>query len=152
MIVDHISNLALYQTMNKNIDSVIDFIKNNDLLKLPSGKTVINESVYVLRESYDPRPLESCYFEGHKKYLDIQLVLSGKEAIGYHYKDSSSDIVVTDHYDDVKDVEKYQINHFTEVILTKGMFAYVEPRDLHMPKLKVKDSEFVEKIVFKVKV
>ncbi len=153
MIVDHMSNLKLYQDFNPHIKMVMRFIETNDLFKLPLGKTVIDESnVYVIRESYEPRALDLCYFEGHEKYADIQLVLSGKEALGYRFKNNDDDIVVTDPYDDQKDVAKYQITDFTKVVLEDGMFALVNPDDLHMPKLKLDDSRQVEKIVFKIKV
>ena len=119
---------------------------------LSPGKTVIDDEVYVLRESYDPRPIEECYFEGHKNYADIQLVLKGKEALGYHHKGDLKDVKITEPYNEVKDVEKYEIKNFTRVILEDNMFALVNPDDLHMPKLKIEDSKFVEKVVFKIKV
>lgn len=153
MIVDHIKNLKLYQDFNENIKTVLKFIESQDLLKLPVGKTVIDgTNVYVIRESYIPRALDLCYFEGHLKYADIQLVLSGKEALGYRFKNNDRDILITDAYNDEKDVAKYQIKDFTKVVLDGGMFALVNPDDLHMPKLALEDSSYVEKIVFKIKV
>ncbi|MBN3490731.1 YhcH/YjgK/YiaL family protein [Acholeplasma equirhinis] len=153
MIVDHISNLKKYVSLNPNIKTVVEFMLKTDLKSLPNGKTVIEgDEVYVLRESYDPRPLDQCYFEGHKNYADIQLVLSGKEALGYHHKGDLKGIKITSPYDALKDVEKYEIEDFTKVILEDSMFALVNPEDLHMPKLKLQDSRFVEKVVFKIKV
>src|SRR5690606_34050086 len=146
MIVDHISNLKKYEKLNPNIRVVVDFMSKTDLIKLPPGKTIIDEEVYVIRESYEPRDLDLCYFEGHKNYADIQLVLSGREALGYHYKGDLKDVKVTEPYNESKDFEKYEIKDFTRVVLEDGMFALVNPWDLHMPKLKIEDSRFVEKV------
>lgn len=151
MIVDHIKNLSKYKTLNPHIETIISFMEKKDLHDLPQGKTIINEDVYVIRESYEPREEKDCYFEGHKNYLDIQYVLKGKEAIGYkHINDK--EILITDPYNPDKDVTKYNIKEYTKVILTDGLFALVNPEDLHMPKLSIENSKFVEKIVFKLKV
>ncbi len=152
MIVDHISNLKRYSSINPLINDVIEFISKEDLLKLPLGRTDINQHAYVIRESYNPKPVNECYFEGHEKYADIQVVLSGVEAIGYRFKESSKDIEITQNYLEEKDVTKYQIKNFTSVILSEGMFALVYPQDLHMPKIKIVEGSHVEKVVFKIKV
>ncbi len=152
MIVDHLSHLKNYSSVNPYIKDVVEFMKQQDLNKLPLGRHEINEHVFVIRESYEPKPESECYFEGHEQYADIQIVLSGKEAIGYCYKDKSNDIVVTQPYLEEKDVAKYHISNFTPIHLSQGMFALVYPQDLHMPKLSVKDSSHVEKVVFKIKV
>lgn len=151
MIVDHIKNLTLYESVNPHIKTVLKYLNEVNLFNLPQGKTEIDgKNVYVLRESYFPKEEKDCYFEGHENYLDIQLVLKGKEAIGYKYKYSNNievkEVIVE------KDVTKYDVIDYTKVVLTQDLFALVLPDDLHMPKLKLDDSEHVEKIVFKLKV
>ncbi len=78
------------------------------------------------------------------------MVLKGFESIGYHFK-HQKDYQITAPYLLDKDIEKYQIRQYTQVLLQEGMFAIVLPDDLHMPKLMHETSEVIEKIVFKFK-
>jgi biofilm protein TabA len=151
MIVGHLEDLRFYENLHPNLKDAIDYLKQHDLMSLPQGKTEIKGSdVFILRETYQARPLFKCFFEGHLKYLDLQIVLKGVEYFGYYPKGEQG-IKVTDPYQIEKDIEKYQIDDFTKVILSEGMFAIVFPEDLHMPKLEKERHTTVEKAVFKIK-
>jgi len=152
MIVDKIKNLHLYKNVNPQIEKIIKFLENVDFEKLNNGKNEIDGSnLWVLKEEYIPRPLSECYFERHQNYADIQLVLEGSEYIGYHNIDNQG-MVITDPYNELKDVEKAQIDSFDKVTLNDGMFALVLPDDWHMPKLNCGNQGLVKKLVFKLKV
>lgn len=151
MIVDHLKNIEKYRGINQNFDLAIDYILNNQLLSISSGRYEIDgTNLYLLRDSYIPKGIESCYFEGHQKYADIQIVLKGYEYFGYCHKGNPGIIALTPYLED-KDVEKYEIKDFTKVFLQEQMFAIVFPDDLHMPKLAKDRGIQVEKVVFKVK-
>jgi YhcH/YjgK/YiaL family protein len=151
MIVDHLSNIEKYRGISPNFDLAIDYIKTHQLIDIDLGRTEISgQNLYLLRDSYVPKGIHSCYFEGHKNYADIQIVLKGYEYIGYCYKGSSGVTVKTPYQQD-KDVEKYEIIDFTKVFLHEQMFVIVFPDDLHMPKLAKDFGIQVEKAVFKVK-
>lgn len=150
MIVDRLDNLKLYESVNRNLKDVINYIENTDLYKLEVGKYKLNDEVNIIRESYNTRHFEECYFEGHQKYLDLQIVLTGKEYFGYK-NNKDSNINITQPYNEEKDIEKYQANEFTKVILTDNMFALVFPQDLHLGKLIFDNSQKVEKVIFKIK-
>ena len=83
MIVAKLRDIKRYKGISKNIDTAIDFVLNNDLMALPKGKTEIDgKNVYVNRDTYVAIPLEECYFETPEHYLDLQIVLKGKELFG----------------------------------------------------------------------
>lgn len=152
MIVDKLKNLEAYVSIHPNFKTALDFIKKNDLSKLEPGKYEIDgKEVYMMRDDYEPRSLEKCFFEGHQNYADIQIVLEGFEYLGYHNIDNKEGVVTTDAYNPEKDVEKYQIEEFTKLYLNNDMFAIVLPQDLHMPKLATEKQSFVKKAVFKIK-
>lgn len=152
MIVDKIENLKLYESVNRNIKTVLDYISSNDLFDIKPGKYEIDgKEVYLIRESYNSRGLEECYFEGHLNYIDIQIVLSGNEFFGYINKNEPN-VKVTSSYNPDKDLEKYEVDEFTKIILNDNMFALVFPQDLHLGKLINKTTSLVEKAVFKIKV
>lgn len=151
MIVDHISNLKLYRSLNPNIQAVIDYLETHHVLDLESGHHVINSEVRLIRENYVPKPLMQCYFESHEQYGDIQLVLEGTEIFGY-LEANDLKFQVTEPYNPEKDVLKGQsLGYFSTVLLTKGMFAMVLKHELHMPKLSNGTQDIVKKAVFKVK-
>ena len=149
MIVGKLKDIQRYKGIHKNIDTAIDFVLNNDLLVLPKGKTEIDgKNVYVNRDTYVARPLEECFFENHEHYLDLQIVLKGKELFGYT-DISNPSLKVTTSYNIDKDVTKYSAENAVYIVLEEG-FALVFNEDIHLAKAKV-DDEIVEKAVIKIK-
>ncbi len=152
MIVGKLVDLYRYKGIAKNIDTAIDYILNNDLLALPKGKTVVDgDNVYINRDTYVAKPYEECFFENHENYIDIQIVLKGKERIGYTHITNPT-LKVTVPYNEVKDVTKYNNNPEGAVYfdLEEG-FALVYTEDAHLAKCDV-DGKTVEKVVVKVKI
>jgi YhcH/YjgK/YiaL family protein len=152
MIVGKLCDLYRYKGIAKNIDTAIDWILNTDLLALPKGKTVVDgANVYANRDTYVARPLEECFFENHENYIDIQIVLKGKEVIGYTHI-SNPTLVKTVEYNPEKDVTKYNYDPKGAVFFTvEEGFALVYTEDVHLAKCKA-DDEIVEKLVVKVKI
>ena len=150
MIVGKLKYLYRYKGISKNIDTAIDYVLNNDLLALPKGKHEIDgKNVFVNRDTYIAKPLEECFFENHENYLDLQIVLKGKE--GFAYTDiSNPSLEVTTAYNADKDVTKYSAKDAVFFTLEEG-FALVYPEDIHLAKLDV-DGQTVEKAVIKIKI
>ncbi len=150
MIIGKITDLKKYEALSEHFKTAIDYLLGQDLLSLENGKYPIDgENVYLIRDSYEPREQEVCFFESHMLYADLQVVLKGKEGFGYIHKDQPS-VQVTEAYNPEKDMAKYEANPELIYNLEAGSFAIVFPEDLHMVKVKVEPS-FVEKIVLKIK-
>ncbi len=150
MIVGKLKDLGRYKGINKNIDTAIDYVLNNDLLALPKGKTEVDgKNVYINRDTYIAKPLEECFFENHEHYLDLQIVLKGKEIFGYT-DISNPTLQVTTPYNEDKDVTKYSASNTVFFTLEEG-FALVFNEDIHLAKCKAND-EIVEKAVIKIKI
>lgn len=150
MIVGKLKYLYRYKGICKNIDTAIDYVINNDLLSLPKGKTEIDgKNVFVNRDTYIAKPLKDCFYENHENYLDLQIVLKGKEGFGYT-DISNPSIKVTTPYDSEKDVTKYSAENGVFFTLEEG-FALVYPEDVHLAKLDI-DGNVVEKAVIKIKI
>lgn len=150
MIVGKLKYLYRYKGISKNIDTAIDYVLNNDLLALPKGKTVIdNGNVIINRDTYIAKAKEDCFFENHEKFLDLQIVLKGKE--GFAYTDiSNPTLKVIAPYNTEKDVTKYSCEDGVFFTLEEG-FALVYPEDIHLAKMNV-DGKTVEKAVVKIKI
>ena len=79
MIYDKVANKALYYGCHKNFQMGFDFIQRVIEENLPVGKYELDgKNVYASVQEYISKP-DSEKFEGHRNYIDIQYVVSGKE-------------------------------------------------------------------------
>ena len=118
-------------------------------LKLIPSNICYNENVFINRDTYVANPIEKCFFENHEHYLDLQIVLKGKELFGYT-DISNPTLEVTTPYNEEKDVTKYTAKEDAIYIVLEEGFALVFNEDIHLAKCKVND-ELVEKAVVKIK-
>lgn len=79
MIFDKIENLRQYDIVS---DKILDFLFNIDE-NTPVGRYEIDEQSYANIEEYNTKAHENCFFEAHKKYIDIQLLLKGEERLDF---------------------------------------------------------------------
>jgi YhcH/YjgK/YiaL family protein len=149
MIYGSIKNLSAYVGISANIDKAIAWVASNDLMHLPAGKhTIDNDKVFLLMNTYETKAAEDCVSETHKKYIDIQLMLSGTELFGYA---PLEDQQIVEGYNQEKDYTFYhaEMNYLT---LKEGYFAIFFPTDIHQPNIAVDGSIAVKKAVIKVQV
>lgn len=147
MIVGKLKDLHRYKGLNKNLDKAIDYILNNDLYSLSHGKNNIdNDNIFINRFSYTGLLESECFFEGHKNYLDIHILLRGCENLGYA---DISELKQITEYDSENDFIKFEGTVKNYIKLEVGDFILVFPEDIHMPKIKI-NNESIEKIVCKV--
>ncbi len=146
MILDSLDNFDKYLALNINFNIVSNFLRTTDLINLPEGKIEISDSVFAIISNYTTKQKEESFIEYHKKYIDIQIVISGCELIGYTaYKDC----IDINFFDD-KDYGKLEgeLNFFK---LKSGYFALFFPFEGHMPQIIASEfDKYVKKIVFKI--
>ena len=159
MIVGKLKDLYRYKGIAKNIDTAIDFILEkgiDGICSMAPGKYKIDsDNVILNRDTYVAKKKEDTFFENHANYMDLQVVLKGKEY--FAYTDISNKLLkVTTEYNPEKDVTKYNASNVDEVkdavwfVLEEG-YALVYPEDVHLAKCDV-DGNTVEKAVFKIKI
>lgn len=109
---------------------------------------VEGDDAYIMVSTYETKPVNSeRRFESHREYIDIQLLLEGRELIGFSPVKA---LAVTDEYR--PDYELYgMVDCFDKVILEKGKFAVIYPNEPHAPGLAANVPEKVRKIVIKVR-
>ena len=86
-------------------------------------------------------------WEAHRKYIDIQYVLSGRERMGYS---NTGKLKALTQYDEEKDYALYK-GKGEMLTFTSGTFAVFFPEDAHMPCIKAENNEEVRKVVVKVR-
>lgn len=151
MIIGMLSDFHPSDFASKNIMTALAYAKNKNLLALPLGKTQIDgDAVYVLRQTYVGKSVDEAAIEGHEKYLDLQLILSGREKFGYVDKRRDG-IEIASVYDPSKDKALYKGTVDGYLVLHPGQFALVYPSDLHQPGIDVNGGR-IEKAVFKIRI
>jgi len=147
MILDNIKNIDTYKGLSNNIDDAIEYLKSSDLSTLENGRNEINSNMFVLVNEYSTQGNESNISEAHRKYIDLQYIISGSEIIEY---ETLSDQNLVKEYDVENDYVLHNLSNKSSLILSSNMFALFFPNDLHMPGLIYEKSEQVKKIVIKI--
>lgn len=143
VILDKIENLKFYPALKK----VQDFLAQNPDLSPADGKVKIDDDAFVFATEYQTKT-EKGLFEGHEKYLDVQVMLAGEE---YVFVQDKRDCVLAKPYDEVKDKAMYSAEKWHSYYFAAGSFILLDEADLHRPSMAVGESSFVRKYVFKVR-
>jgi len=152
MIVTDIKHIGHQVSMTTALKKAIDFLRRPDIHGLVDGRVDIDgQHVFALVQRYETVMTDIPKFEYHRKYMDVQYIVSGEEIIGWA---PAGRMVVTEAYDIERDicfgiVSKGEI---TPVYLQAGQLAVLYPEDGHAPKLAAGSPSPVIKIVVKVAV
>jgi YhcH/YjgK/YiaL family protein len=148
MIFDQLKNAHLYFPLGERITKALQYLSQTDFSSVEPGTYEIDgENIFALVQEYSTRPSSSAKWESHKKYIDIQYIVSGKEKIGFT---DSKKVIVIQEYHQNNDIVLYkgEGNYF---IAEEGQFAIFFPTDLHMPQLALNIPREVKKVVVKVR-
>ncbi len=148
MIVDIIENAQEYYNLSKNFQKGFEFLKNTDLKNLDNGKYEIDgDNIFVSIQDYNTKPESEGKFEAHKKYADIQFIITGEEKIGFT---NVKNCTPTTFYDDTNDIIFLEgKGDFIKAV--ENTFLIFLPQDAHMPCISIDNSKYVKKAVVKVK-
>lgn len=137
-----------YKQFPERWNSTFRFLTENDLSKLPLGRIDLSEDVYVAVSEYTTKNPENALYESHKKYIDLQYIVSGNEYIGL-----TNDIAipVTTPYNEQKDIAFYTFNGGELLLANPTKYFIFFPEDIHRPCVKVDNPSFVRKVVVKIK-
>lgn len=148
MIIGKLKDLNRYFGLSKNIDDAISYVLNTDLLSLEVGRYELSESVIVNRQQYYGK--DDPFAESHRDFIDLQIVLKGKEKMGYADLSNLTVRVMEDYNPDI-DLAKYYVDDECCYEMSEDSFALIYPEDIHRPGMKV-DDNIIEKVVVKIKV
>lgn len=123
------------------------FLQSADFAKTDRSVPVdIGEGISCTVSRYETVREEAGVWEAHRRYADLQCVLSGEEKIGIAQTDQSR---ITDYLEE-RDFLSLEGEATAWVTLKPGMALCLFPNDAHMVKIQTKDSAFVTKAVFKI--
>ena len=148
MILDTIENFKNYAAIKPEIKKSLEFLCKGDFRETKPGNYDLEDGVYYMVQEIQSRPEEGVFFEAHRKYIDIQFVISGDDVHGYA---PLSSLKIRDSYDQEKDIAFYDGTGST-FCLKPGSFAIYFPHDAHKPNLTINEPAPLKKIVVKVPV
>ena len=151
MIFDKIENIKFYTGLSEKIANALKFLSSTNFIKQADGKYPLDgDNIFYIVQRYQTKPFTEGKLEVHRKYIDIQYVISGTEISGHALLDK---LVIDQPYDKEKDRAFYHVpQNINNIILTSGTFAIFFPHDAHMPGKQLTEPTDVLKVVVKVSV
>ena len=148
MIYTKKENLDRYLGISAEMDTAIRYLQTADLRSLVKGRNEIDgDNVFVNRFDYQTMPQAQAIWEGHIRYADIHVLLSGNEKIGVTNVNLLKETVRKPEEDFVG----FEGDVLSWFPMTTEDILIVFPEDIHMVKVMDGDSTLVEKACFKVK-
>ncbi|CAG37125.1 YhcH/YjgK/YiaL family protein [Desulfotalea psychrophila] len=148
MIFDILDNADRYLPLNTGFARAFEFLKRPDLAEMAEGRYELDgERVYAMVSRDAGRKKDEAPLETHEKYIDIQLVLAGRDEMGWQAKQVCRQALTE--YDDVDDIQFFAGMPEVWLNTQPGMFAIFFPEDAHLPLIS---SGLVHKVVVKVAV
>lgn len=149
MIVTTIGRLDSYSEIPyaKDIMSFISEFKKTDMK--PDRYDIHGDELFAAVSRYDTEPREQRKFESHRKYIDLQIVLDGKEEMDWAPIDLLD--VTSSEFEKGGDIAFYEGDSLSTITLGGDQCAVLFPEDGHRPNIMHKKSDNVLKIVFKIK-
>jgi len=150
MIHDIFECAGLYVRSLEPLKKAIEFVRQvpADLAK---GKIPIDgEAMFASINTYATKSPEELSFEAHRKYIDVQIVLKGRERIDVTQR---TDLPVRQAYAENTDVMFYDPpTNFTSLFVEPGQFVVLYPHDAHRPNITADVPTEVRKLVVKIRV
>jgi YhcH/YjgK/YiaL family protein len=134
MILDRIENARLYVGLNAGFAKAFELLKDKTLSHKKDGKcSVEGDNLFYTVQRYTTKPISEGKLEVHRKYIDIQFLLSGVEILGYA---PLKGLTVAEEYNPEKDIAFFETpKELTKVKLEPGLFCILFSDDAHLPAL-----------------
>ena len=149
MIADSLANAALYERVHPGLAAAFAYLAAFDPAT-PDGKHPIDgDRIVATVQRYATKPEAEKRWESHRRFLDVQFIVSGHERIGYAHVNALAGATP---YDEAKDIVYYADapDRTGTLAMEPGHFAIFLPDDGHRPGVAAGASEEVRKIVVKV--
>jgi len=148
MILDSIKNAYLYYGLHPDIKAGLEYLENLSP-EIELGEYIVNDNVKSIVSEYMTKEIFERGYEAHRKVIDIQFPIIGRERIKWSYLDGMKMHI---DYDIIKDRAFYKNPvEKTQVDIGNGFFAIFFPKDAHGPQYYINQPETIKKVTLKVK-
>jgi len=113
-------------------DKAFAYLKTTDLTTLSNGRHVIDsDNVYAIVTEAPSKDYDKTAFESHRKYIDIQYVITGEEKMA---KTPVTSVVVNKPYDEKADIAYYTGEGKIYTVPAKTFMLFF-PGEAHRPNI-----------------
>jgi biofilm protein TabA len=129
-------------------DKAFAYLKNTDLKTLSNGRHVIDgDNVFAIVTEAPTKDYDKTAFESHRKYIDLQYVITGEENMA---KTLVSSVRVSKPFDEATDLANYT-GEGKIYTVPAGSFMLFFPTEAHRPNITPGGNKVVKKIVIKIR-
>lgn len=149
MVFGNIRNEKEIFRLEEKVRKCLEYAAGHDLKTYEKGRHEIDgEDLFVNIAEYETAAVEDRFWEAHRDYLDLHLMLQGRERIDIGF------------IDDMKQREYVPEDDFLPLdgepccsaVLNPGNFLLAYPEDGHRTGVAVKKPEKIKKAIFKIKI
>lgn len=137
--------------IDKRVQNALAYLQGLNISKVDIGKKiVVNEYFFYSVQSYTTKIEDECKLKSHRKYIDIQIMVFGSEAIDLT---DISRLSIEKAYDEENDVMFWKIpKRLARITLRPKDYIILYPENAHRTAVSAKENENVIKIVGKIKI
>ncbi len=148
MIIDTLASCEKYLSLNPGFAQAFQFLKNQPAAPNFNQKIALHgDLIHATFMRRPGRTRETAKMEAHRRYIDIQFLISGNEEIGW--KPTPECIVPQGEFNSERDVQFFKDAPDSWHALRPGQFVIFYPEDTHAPMVS---SDELSKVVVKVAV
>lgn len=149
MIFGNLKHLEDYPFLDSAVKECFAYAKENNLLSYEKGShPIYGDRLYVNIAEYETTVPENRFWEAHKKYLDLHLILRGEERIDIAFIENMKQKDYVEQ-DDFLPLEGKAV---ASAVLCENDFMICYPCDGHMTGLAADKPLTLKKAIFKIRI
>lgn len=132
MVLDRIERADRYAGLHRRFATALEYLRKPEIGEISSGRHAIDgDNLFVIIEKVEGRGRDAAPVEYHRRYIDIQFLISGSEQIGWISIDDCRTSLQP--YDAERDFGLYADPPVSWFTLQPGTLAIFFPEDGHAP-------------------
>lgn len=148
MIVSNLQNSERIESLHPLFKQLFDYVKTHDLLHTECGRIELaGDDLFINNVNPICVSASDQVLEVHRDYIDVHILLEGKERIGWKALEDVTDLKQA--YQKEGDCALYSDTPTSFVDLLPGQFLIVFPEDPHAPVI---GEGKIRKLIGKVKI
>lgn len=149
MIFGNLNNLVEFPFLEEKVKECFAYAKSHDLVSYEKGSHEIDgERLFVNIVEYTTTTPEERFWEAHKNYLDVHVMLRGTEQIDVNFIQNME----VKEFVAEEDFLPMEGEKNSSVILRDNDFLICYPSDGHRTAVAVNEPQTIKKAIFKVRV
>lgn len=147
MIITNLENSQRIESLHPLFKTLFDYVKSHDLLQMECGRIELKgDELYINNVNPECKKADEQVLEAHRKYIDVHIVLEGKETIAWKAIEDCHQVIRE--YDEKDDYMLYGDCPDNYITLTPGQLLIVYPEDPHAPTI---GEGRIRKMIAKIK-